>query len=244
MSRDSGGKLSARKLWADFFFRTLYFWTDWHLLGQAPVVTYCVSALNKGFRCEFFGPALHHAIDLPFPKNRARIRFLAFFSPKKRPKTLKKRSHLLGQALREGRPGVDPKHVLTLLVFGSQVLVVPQVPSFIQEAQIVPLNYHSYALHTKYKTPPNPKTHPEIKKNPNPPPKPKYRKNMKNVRKAPYFRIFFVSFLYFGFGGGFGVYFGVCFGGLGGVLYFVWGVYDHNPELSLGCPNGRKEKST
>ena len=48
--------------------------------------------------------------------------------------------------------------------------------------------------------------------------------------------IFFVFFLYFGFGGGFGVYFG-CILGLGGVLYFVWGTCDRKVRKE-----GRKGK--
>ena len=34
------------------------------------------------------------------------------------------------------------KHVLTVLVFWSWVLMAPHLPSFIQEPQIVPLNWH------------------------------------------------------------------------------------------------------
>ena len=41
--------------------------------------------------------------------------------------------------IRETPPGLI-KHVLTVLVFWSWVLVVPHLPNFLQEPQTVPLN--------------------------------------------------------------------------------------------------------
>ena len=79
--------------------------------------------------------------------------------------------------------------------------------------------------HTKYKTPLNPKIHPEI--HPKSLPKPKHRKDTKNIRNWVIFVYFSYFFCISVLEGDLGCISG-CILGLRGVLYFVWGTYDHN----------------
>ena len=129
-------------------------------------------------------------------------------------------------------PSVDamPRFSFAVLLLPLFLLLCDQ--TWIQTDQSVSrmncfLDLRSYVPHTKYKTPPNPKIHPEI--HPNSPPKPKYRKNTKNIRKSPNFVFFLYFFCISVLEGDLGCISG-CILGFGGVLYFVWGTYDRNPR--------------
>ena len=83
----------------------------------------------------------------------------------------------------------------------------------------------SYVPHTKYKTPPNPKMHPEI--HPKSPSKTEIQKKYEKNTKLGDFRIFSYFFCISVLEGDLGCISG-CILGFGGVLYFVWGTYDRS----------------
>ena len=87
------------------------------------------------------------------------------------------------------------------------------------------LDLRSDVPHTKYKTPPNPKIHPEI--HPKSPSRTEIQKKYEKYTKLSDFCIFLVFFLYFGFGEGFGVHFGVYFGVRRAFGFCTGGGYDH-----------------
>ena len=90
----------------------------------------------------------------------------------------------------------------------------------------------SYVPHTKTQNPSEPKIHPEM--HPQSPSKTEMLKNTKNLQKSPNFVYFWYFFSISVLEGDLG-----CISGcIGGVLYFVWETYDHNPRRFLEGPFG------
>ena len=99
-------------------------------------------------------------------------------------------------------------------VFRDFALPLAGVALFASQGQESENEAKSYVPH-KYKTPPNPRTNPEMLPKSS---KTEIQEKYEKYTKITQLRIFLVFLLYFGFGGGVGVYLGVRRG-----LYFVWG---------------------